>query len=950
MEICCVKGVDMNKKERIKTILLFSFILLIANITATTITEFFGGVGSENITLNGTTNITKYIQIYTDSTVIGSKITIANINFSSSTYIQYVPDEVDGSSMPNIADLYDGCIGLTPGCYPNPGTGYLNYTKVDYVNMSYSMYGYSSGGSGLIPDSCYNAISDKVALKVYHDYDTDQIAKLWCWNASSAWQELLSKPDGIWLELIITWGRNNTFNLEVANTNVLSVNGSNETYSISANNEVQSALNDGCVCSDCVINGSYCKIPYVFIPELTTQFEYYGINTTYFINNPILQDNYTTPETPLFGSNISFSLNYSYGYIANISNITIDFFLPTYTINETDLDATYDCGNNSKYGSGHNCSKAFDNDNSTYVSAGVNDEIVYFYANYTYGNMAEANVTFLFMSEDASNECGTTPLSCWNGDSWQTIISNGIYSPLTYANETIPQQCIRNDKVELRMSVYNYNTVLTSTACFIYEMYFDAYAKTKTINQTGMTNTSNIWSSPYYQINESGYCFYRYNATLTNGTKTSGTYNFTIVDTKAVTPNNYIQSEKPNTNFTVPITIQTNNDNLTWEIFYNNAFGENFTLLSGTGNYSFIGNTTINVTFNISPGTPDGTYNAILTTKRLIDNYEENIIMNITSTTEAGNIYLENDEDYGVSIYSDEDDSKEFTINNTGDYNLSDIQCTLNNTYTGFSFWSFTNISILEPNQTSNITLTFSTPPSGSYTSSLQCYGKSNYLETLDYLDETNRPVITLQSSTRPPAGSVGGGGGGGGVTGEIKAKFDVKSRFAISLKYFQSEGTSETNTYQLNNIWTSPVTVRARCVSESDYCKYVNISNTTIELPENILIIKEIEVTNYLPKNYTNETVSFAIVFTDQTGGKRTISNEVTPTNGFFKFLDIFKKLTETYTVGEKLKIPKIIPVLFGTMIMTGTTFFASRKSEWQYAISFAGVFVWFITFLIFA
>ncbi len=274
------------------------------------------------------------------------------------------------------------------------------------------------------------------------------------------------------------------------------------------------------------------------------------------------------------------------------------------------------------------------------------------------------------------------------------------------------------------------------------------------------TQDEELWTTGKYIINVSGSYAYSYNTTDTSNNKTSGNYSFTINDTRSASPGLYMQSVVAGSNFTIEIDIDTNNDNLTWEAIMGNSPGSNFTINSGTVNYTFFNNVSINISMHINATNTDGVYNGSINLTRQIDGTLVEINMSITSVAETGNIVVNDPSSIGISMNTGTSSTRKILLNNTGNYNLSNISCTLDGTYSGFTFFSLSNISVIEPNSSANTTLALSSVPAGTFTDKLQCTAIANSLGTTDTLQESNRPRITLQVTTPGKAGSGGGGGG----------------------------------------------------------------------------------------------------------------------------------------------------------------------------------------------
>ncbi len=288
-----------------------------------------------------------------------------------------------------------------------------------------------------------------------------------------------------------------------------------------------------------------------------------------------------------------------------------------------------------------------------------------------------------------------------------------------------------------------------------------------------------------------------FNTSLTNGlyftsafTILNGTYyvnvssnsinfstNYTINNTQQInsSPSNLFSS--PGQNFTINISINTNTS---YPIYYNFTCtipNANFTCLL-LNNITINNSGSLNVTITTTTNLSDGVYYTNITTRRVLDNLMVSMNLSLTITTLLGNPVVLNASNSTIAIYSNDIVTANYNLSNNGTYNLSNCTGTLDNSFVGWSFYSFSsNVSVIV-NSSKNFSITFSSPPVGAYSGYLQITCNATPLGIYNSLQSSNKPLILLSSSS-PPAPSTGGGGGGSVPTPTAS---DVKIDCNVSL------------------------------------------------------------------------------------------------------------------------------------------------------------------------
>lgn len=275
-------------------------------------------------------------------------------------------------------------------------------------------------------------------------------------------------------------------------------------------------------------------------------------------------------------------------------------------------------------------------------------------------------------------------------------------------------------------------------------------------NLYGVNLTNGFWNSSSFIINESG--TWNYYINYSDGIYIESISNsFEVPDTKTITPNSIVQSKQPSQDFNFTITFNSDsNASVDWNISYDESLGANFTLSGVNEIISFVGDYNHTIKINISENCTDSDFYGFVNVTRVIDNYVKNISINISVLlSDFGEIVLMNDSNYGQTINSADTLIKQFLLNNTGTYNLSDVSCELEGDYIGKSFWSFNIISTIEPNMSEIINMTITGAPASSYSGKMKCYGINSVRGTTDYTESGNQPIIsiTVTSASTPPGG-----------------------------------------------------------------------------------------------------------------------------------------------------------------------------------------------------
>ena len=733
------------------------------------ITDYSNVFGYENFSCMNSTNWTQF----------------GNISKTRGLYEESVYWEIDSGSLycyQETANVSNGCGGLSTG----------NYSSYDFTGDSLQDYAYGNFTDGeYMFDGDWNTngymINKSPASQVhtmltYIDYVIPDNAV----NEGSKW-------------LYKGYGDTGIFhNYEEIPSGCWSVGLNQDYIRFRITHHVGTLNTTDYACKSSVLDTyTYFKVGTISLGNNSRRVYDDGISWHILFND-------TKPNTPLYGDNVSFNVRHI-NETTNITLMNVSLFESDIIANEIDITNTnYEC-DISAYNYVNNCTNIFDGDvdtltliNMTGQSSPVQN---YTYVNYTYVDMYTAELNLVFGCVQ-SYGCGYNMADCKQRDgTWKNLIDSvynfmdGDINNVT-VNASI-NDCVISDNIEYRLSTYDGHALFVSAASFIYEASFNGYRKNKLLNDSEMSLTSNIWNSSKSFINNTGTYEYYWYALTSNNNSLYSNYTFEITDEINLSTTYYSQAITPGQiwNFTPTLLINTANATYNISIETDNNiqidFGEG--IVEAGVNHTFV------IELNNSLTTPDGTYVLNMTILRIFDNYLMNVTLVLTSSVLAGNVYLQDESDLGISLLTTGTSSPCFTVNNTGTDNLSNVTCALENTWSGYSFWSFDTVSLIEPNQTKEVCLNIVSPSAGTYTDLIQCYGAANELGGLDYLEENNRIRVTLQSTAPSSTGAVGGGGGGSDALCSVKL-VDPKSHSKIILPGTSGEYSLPSVFYFENN------------------------------------------------------------------------------------------------------------------------------------------------------
>lgn len=246
-----------------------------------------------------------------------------------------------------------------------------------------------------------------------------------------------------------------------------------------------------------------------------------------------------------------------------------------------------------------------------------------------------------------------------------------------------------------------------------------------------------------------------------------------LADIITYSPRTYIQSIVPGSSLRFNITVRHSLNRTDDFDFTTTSF--NFDYFNVTFQYN---NLTIGqaeerkIEANITSlaSTPVATYYGNITINRTRDSSKRNLTLTITVDSYAGNVEIYNATSlekcgtglcsWSISMQDTETESYKYLVKNTGNWNISLCNASIESASYSESWYSFSPTAFtLEPNNSTNLTLTFTKPPAGSYPSTkpqITCVATPGGGE--DTLEPSNQDIILLAVSSVPVEAPTGGG------------------------------------------------------------------------------------------------------------------------------------------------------------------------------------------------
>jgi len=254
--------------------------------------------------------------------------------------------------------------------------------------------------------------------------------------------------------------------------------------------------------------------------------------------------------------------------------------------------------------------------------------------------------------------------------------------------------------------------------------------------------------------------------------------------------------------------------------------------------YSFYDYGNVSFNISISSSVVDASYIGFLNISRFDGNLSS-ILLNVSVNNVFGVPILVNASDWFVSTYSDSSVSSSWQLYNNGSFNLSSCYVYLSGSLPTFSSSGLSGV-VLEPNQSTNFSVMFSTPAVGIYSGYLDVYCAATVGNFSNHL--SSKPYILLSSSERS-----GGGGGGGGssssiIVGGNTSLFKVyTSENSVSPEILISPSGFRILYFNVKSLSSKVLPISLKC--EGSFCSNVVFSQNSLSLEGNSESIISVKV-----------------------------------------------------------------------------------------------------------
>ena len=223
----------------------------------------------------------------------------------------------------------------------------------------------------------------------------------------------------------------------------------------------------------------------------------------------------------------------------------------------------------------------------------------------------------------------------------------------------------------------------------------------------------------------------------------------------------------------------------------------NFTITFYPSNVTVINSTDtkdFKVNITTKNDTPAGTYDALFRIWMEGEQIWRDFSVTIHIAEFPGIISIVNPADKSFTIYTDDTISFGFIAKNTGTGDLTNCVTALDGDFTSATFVSYSPSSFnLSANENITVTITFTTPPAGVYTTSQGIQITCETANTTTSLNPDDRFQVTLSVLERPAPAPTGGGGGATVVREDLKTP--------NLINFFVYEGGCDTR--NVTFVWT---------------------------------------------------------------------------------------------------------------------------------------------------
>lgn len=393
---------------------------------------------------------------------------------------------------------------------------------------------------------------------------------------------------------------------------------------------------------------------------------------------------------------------------------------------------------------------------------------------------------------------------------------------------------------------------------------------------SSLSQYSTVWNGQYFESpNIYGFFAGDYRANATSSNQSIAT-TVTITDYEAVIPTQFDSVVSAGQNFTFLLQIFTD-VNLTlnhsidcvvpagFECFVSPSL-----LVTGSAN------TTIVVASNSSLG--DGQYLGSLNVTRVLDGRVFSSVLPLGISTQYGLPEIENPSSYIDLMYSNEIRTKNYTVRNIGNYNLTECYVAVDGTFDNQSFVNGAVNFSLAPNQSAIVPVSYVQPSAGVYTGYFNVFCEatpSGFVNGLTNPQYQQLFVLTYSAPFTPA------GGGGGAPPVVYLSNVSTDKVFLLLNKDGSSNGyvsySYSGDTFSKTFVVQSKVadTMNLRVACRGDFCTNVRLSKSDISLAG--FGTDYFTASVVVPETVALDGVySYEIVLSDSKGQSISLINEV--------------------------------------------------------------------------
>lgn len=361
----------------------------------------------------------------------------------------------------------------------------------------------------------------------------------------------------------------------------------------------------------------------------------------------------------------------------------------------------------------------------------------------------------------------------------------------------------------------------------VVSVFFNVSVPSGVVVLNGNFVSGNLWVSDVLLINESG----NYSVSVVGDDgSVSASSSFAVSDVWSVNPLNFIGVVNVSENYSFNLELMSDsNENLSYNFSF--VLPENFSGVVNSNPVFVVGDGNFSVVISMNASLSEGNYFGNLTVTRLNDNVSKVISLSLGVAGVFGQPFIVNKADWSVSIASSGSTSRNFVVNNTGDFTLSDCVPSIDGNFVGASFVSFSNSNFtVGVGQVNNFSVIYTHPSPAIYQGFLQVVCVSASGGQLNSLVSGNRPYLQLVSTSSSVVPPSGGGGNVVEVSSSNVSLFRVTTDTgSLSADLFMYPLQSRVEVFVVTSLIAGDQSLVVKC--SGNMCPYVVLSKSNFIL-----------------------------------------------------------------------------------------------------------------------